>query len=280
MKIGLKKKKRKDNYYSFEVIDIEEIKNRDDKIMNYLGEIILDCYRNKISFAKRHSGKDEQEIIDYLNDYVFPSDDNQITQNVKQGDFGEILMMDIIKKFRKLEVPIYKMRWKFNNNRSVFSTDVFAHNKGEEINTLKYYEIKTRRTYSKKVGKKAHESLKSDIPNEQIADFLDRYYFEKAELFFNEGLEEKANKYYKIANKYRNIVENPSEYERSFELTLIIEKNKFKEKIIEELDTLSSKLAPLKVTVILVNDLKELVNSSYDEAYKSAIEIACGDNYE
>ena len=61
---------------------------------------------------------------------------------MRQGDWAEILASLIVTYFQNLEVPLNKLQWKFNQNKAVFGTDIFAYNKGEKIHYLYYYEIK------------------------------------------------------------------------------------------------------------------------------------------
>ena len=278
----LQEKFRDQQPYTFQIIDITEKAIRNEGIITYFGECTLNKYRNLNGLKKEYSSKTREDLIDYLTRYVFPTNENNFTKNVKQGDIGEILTIDIIEKFRNLKVPIYKMRWKFNNNKSVFCTDIFAHNNGAELTDLKYYEVKTKRSTTKidELGINAYNSLKSDIPNENIADFISRYYTDKAETLFDAGLEDQADMFYDIAAKYDDIVQNPSSYNRSFEIVLIVERKLFKEDILVNLNDLPPEIEPLEVTVILIDDLKKFVEESYDSAIKYAINMVCGDGNE
>jgi hypothetical protein len=221
----------------------------------------------------------------YIENKVFPDiveelPDFLIRKNTKQGDFGEILSTEIVKEFRDLEVPLYKFRWKFNNNRSLFCTDIFAHNKGQIITDLRYYEIKTKTTYDKQICVSAHKCLEveHDIPTEAIADFLSREAFSIAEKLNEEGVKidnpeliKEAEDYYEKCKKYNDVVNNPKEYKKSFEIILVIEKDKFNENILTTLNTLPATVAPLEVTVVLINNLGDLVNKSFKEATDYAV---------
>lgn len=184
--------------------------------------------------------REEFELRKYLNDSVFPSTSLQIIKNVRQGDFGEILSTLIVEKFQNLKVPISKLRYKFNKDRSVFCTDLISINQGDVITDIKYYEVKTRITYSKDTAIKAYEGLLKDEnkPSETIADFLDRMYFEKAEALNEAGQIYQAETYYSISKQFGEIVKDPSKFNRSFEIVLIIEKSKFREDMIDELNGL------------------------------------------
>lgn len=130
--------------FTFNVIDITEKISVDDTIKSYLGEQTLFQYKNINHLKRLYATEPPPKLIDYLQDYVFPTDTYQIAKNVRQGDFGEIITTLVVENFVKLKVPISKLRYKFNKDRSVFCTDLISHNHGDTITDLKYYEIKTR----------------------------------------------------------------------------------------------------------------------------------------
>lgn len=254
-------------YGSFRVIDITEKSNPDADVMNFLGLEILNSFRNLGELKFRYEKSDKNELIAYIENYVFPSEINQIVKNVKQGDFGEFLASLIVNHFQKLIVPLHKMRWKFNKDRSVFCTDMIAHNSGEIISDLYYYEIKSRLNINKeKVGTdsnfvtiNAHNSLHKDelAPNEAIADFLARHYFELGD--------------YDSAKKYSDIVKSPTSYKKNFELFFIIEKKNFQDEILKVLDELPPLLNPLCVTIVLIDELSKIVKDTYSKAIENAV---------
>jgi hypothetical protein len=68
---------------------------------------------------------------------------------------------------------------------------------------------------------------------------------------------------YDTAQKFSDIVKNPNKYNRNFELFFIVEKSKYDEVIFEELNTITPLLAPLCVTVIIIDDLQQLVHDTW-----------------
>ncbi|XHR97419.1 hypothetical protein ACFJIV_12630 [Mucilaginibacter sp. UC70_90] len=210
----------------------------------------------------------EDRLKDYIRDYVLPSNDNQLTRNVRQGDFSEVLASLIVSFFEKRIVPVKKMRWKFNKDKSVFSTDMFAHNSGDQISELYYYEIKSRLDTRQKEGTSpdrfyitvhAHNSLLKDMnqPHEGIADFLSKMYA--------------AQKDYASAKKYHDIILNPDDYSRSYELFFIIESSKFNPAILVDLENLPPTLKPLCVTIVLIASLGRLIIELQQRAVQQAV---------
>lgn len=245
---------------AFNFFFVSESKKIDNTFIDNLKDHLLKSYRSIKQYKFHIKGFSDTEIRDYVRDYVIPKNTTVIDANVRQGDWGEVLAGLIVSKFQGLSIPINKLRWKINKDKSVFGTDLIAFNQGETITDIYYYEIKTRLNPHKKEGKKphygyisvlAHNSLLKDenSPNEMIAEFLMRYFVDREE--------------FDMAQKFSDIVKNPKKYNRKFELFFIVEKNKYSEVIFEELDKLSPLLSPLCVTVIIIENLKQLVNDTW-----------------
>lgn len=277
----LKRNQKNPSVYKFNVFDITESTPIDTSIKDFLSEQVLVQYKSFRFFKMHYEKETPEKLKDYLRNYVFPNEEfaetkrgKQIVKNVRQGDFGEILSTILVEEFTDLKVPISKLRFKFNSNRSVFCTDLIAHNNDEIITDLKYYEIKTRTSQNVyDVGIEAYESLVRDEekPTETIANFLSNYYFEQAEVLFTNDADDQAKKFYDISTQFAEIVKNPQNYNRSFEIILIIEKSYFKEIIIKKLDALSLKLSPLEITIVLIDNLGDLVTNSYKNAEDIAV---------
>ncbi len=267
----LKYEEKKDTKYIFRLIHITENQSPpDDYLINYLQEKIITSYR-KLDFYKFHLGETatEDEIRNYVKNQVIPKAEYHFDRNVRQGDWGEILATLIVSKFQNLKIPINKLQWKFNKDKTVFGTDLLSFNKGEKIEDIHYYEIKTRLNPNKKEGKNpnrhyiavwAYKSLYKDeqSPTESISDFLERLYFEKED--------------YDTASKFRDIVKNPHKYNRKFELFLIIEKSKFINEILQELNELPPELNPLNVTIVFIDNLGDLVKKTWQDIENVLIE--------
>lgn len=296
LKKWLKKNSGDNNTYSFSKVEFIETTKISDELMEYIGSNLLEAYRDLKSLKCTFKDEPKEKLIEYLKTYAFanieePTREQNIRKNVRQGDFGETIAMEVVKKFDEYDIPICKVRWKFNSNRSVFCTDMISHNMGNVITDLRYYEIKSRLTMNKEkvkindedkkhyVGVVAHQSLLKDehSPNtESIADFLFRYYYNLAEEFDNHGFDSVAQEYYASAAKYSDIVKHPEKYNRSFEIIIIVEKSLYKEDILQELHALPPQLEPLEVKIILIENLKDL----FEKSFERSIDIAVKKVYE
>ena len=247
---------------AFDFFYISQEKAVDNAFLENLKENLLISYRALEQYQFHLREASEEKIKDYVRDYVIPQDISGVDRNVRQGDWGEILAGLMVSKFQDLSIPINKLRWKVNKNKSVFGTDLIAFNNGETITDIHYYEIKTRLYSHKKEGAQphygyisilAHNSLLKDnnAPSEMLADFLMRYYIDRNQ--------------FDMAAKFSDIVQNPSKYNRKFELFFIVEENKYTDKIFEELNDLPPQLDPLRVTVIIIKDLQKLIDDTWSD---------------
>jgi hypothetical protein len=261
-------------FATFTLISVTENVAPDLTIKEYLSAEMLKAYRD-LDFLKFHfKSEPKEKLKDYLVKNVFANDSSQITKNVKQGDFAEVLAGLIVTHFQKLTVPLQKLRWKFNNNRSVFCTDMIAHNTEKDIKDIYYYEIKSRLGIKKESPAKgipanyitinAHNSLLKDESNsnEGIADFLCKYFYDKED--------------FDKSTQYGDIVKSPKSYNRNFELFFIIESKEYIKEILDDLEKLPPALKPLNTTVVLIANLKDLVT----EIHKIALAVAVKHVYE
>jgi len=255
---------------AFKFFYISESKKVDNTLIEVLKDSMLKSYRTIEQYQFHVEGFTDTEIMDYVRDYVIPPSVSILDLNVRQGDWGEILAGLMVSQFQGLSIPINKLQWKINKDKSVFGTDLIAFNQGEKIEDIYYYEIKTRLKSHKKEGRKphhgyisvlAHNSLLKDegAPNEMIAEFLMR-------LFVN-------RKEYDMARKFSDIVKNPKNYNRKFELFFIVEQHEYTEAIFEELNNLPPTLAPLCITVIIIKDLRKLIDDTWADIEQRLVDI-------
>lgn len=253
--------------YVFKLIEVTELVSPDNQIKKFLGKEILSSYRNLDYLKFLYEKRPTAELEKYLIENAFPSKEIQIVKNVGQGDFGEIIASLIVDYFYNLEVPLQKLRWKFNKDRSTFCTDMIAHNKGISISDVHYYEVKTRLRCRKElvcgvsnhITINAHNALLKDqeAPNEAILDFLSRLYFEKGD--------------FDKAKRYGDLVIGNQRHKKYFGLIFIINKSGFIKDILKQLNDLPPTLKPLTVTVVLIRDLAKIIDETRDIAVTEAI---------
>ncbi|SDJ82808.1 hypothetical protein [Paenibacillus naphthalenovorans] len=261
----LVEKQRSSNSYSFNVIDTTELSQLDDKVRKYIAHYLLTNFRDPEFLINKYKNRSKEELKKYLKTKVFATNVDKPSKVTQQGDWGEVLSALVLNDFRNVK-PLTKLRWKVNNERSMFGTDVFALEEDQNGNVTKliYCEVKTKRTYTKNIASQAYESLYRDkgrsLPD--IIDFMSRIYFDKKD--------------FETANKLDELYHNYKKYNKEFQIFLIYEKSKWKEDILAVLDSLPPKLKNLHITVVLINNLNSIISETYKETIDVGVEIVHG----
>lgn len=257
---------RKPCPYCYSVIDITELDEISDDVKRYISEFILSSFRNIEHIKRRYKDKPVEKLKEYIANNIFAPNDDAFGKNVRQGDWGEIISALVLKDFRGLVLPVFKLRWKVNHEKSMFGTDVFAVKEDEHgnIHKLIYCESKTRRTYSKSVGEEAYNSLYKDNGESlsQIIDFISKVYFEKGN--------------FAISDKYDEIFNNIDKYKKEFQIFLILEKSIWNEEVLKTLHDIPPELHDLHVNVLLIENLKDVIEHTYNMSIEVGEELVYG----
>lgn len=248
------------NKANFTLLEItEKTSPPDEDILKWLNLEILSAYRDVWYLKYSYKNKTKEELMKYLDEYVFPNMKDQFSRNVWQWDFWEIITSLIAIYVHNLIVPIKKMRWKFNKEKSVFSTDLVSHNNWSEIEEIHYYEIKTKQNLTDKIkcrfdGTKkyitsiAYKWLEQDqnLPNWALFDFLSRQLYQEWK--------------YDLSKVYWDLVlRDKNDITRKYEIVVIGEKSTFSTEIIDELEAQSIILPNTCLTLILIENFKDLL---------------------
>lgn len=254
--------------FSFSVTDITEHSSVTDNVKKHIARYLLHSYRNPDYLKMRFRDKSPDIFKEYLRNKVFVPGESQsqLTQNTRQGDWGEVLSALLLIDLRGLQVPIPKLRWKVNNEKAMFGTDIFAVSIGSEgeISTLVYCEVKTRRTYSHQLAIEAYNSLYTDngksLPD--IVDFIIRIFYEQQR--------------YDLAEKFGNVWDNIDQYAKNFEIFLIVEKTEWKEETLQRLHDVPPSLQSLNVNILLIDHLQLFMEDVYNLAILEGEQIVYG----
>lgn len=276
---------RPNQYNSFHVEELVATGALHDEMKSFLGIAISKSFRELDSIKRSFSSRTQEELFKHLEDFVFPVDRNGTPHGasqrmVKSGDFGEIVASCLVQSDPRLELPLSKLLWKFNKDKSLFCTDLFCHDVGLREKRLHYWEVKVRTTLEHKMSEKrgvnhyvavhAHDALVHDKngAQDQIADFLVRLYSRDADLLEGAGNSTAAAEKRTLADKYQDILSNHGSYRRSYVVCLILDSpDAFDENMLQQLQGLPVELAELTVKLILVPNLKVLMTAAYVAAY-------------
>ncbi|MGG3889603.1 Hachiman antiphage defense system protein HamA [Metabacillus fastidiosus] len=245
---------RSNHRYKYNIIDVSETDIRAETAFPlWLATELLLAYKNPNHLKRRYSKRGKAELRDYLINEVFPPLTTVIDKNVRRGDWGEIVTSLILRDIGQLETALIKLRYKLNRKKSSFGIDVFGVqlDKAGKVCGLCVCETKTKITYDKKIGIKAHDSLFSNDTSAiiTISDFM-------STLYYNEGKLE-------LSDQFDEIVLQKANFPTNHHVFLVHEKNKWNEDILVELDNLQGLKQGFNVNVLLIDDLDHLANHSF-----------------
>lgn len=263
--------------YNFGFVFIEENGNIEKE---FLQQKFLHSYRDELFYKMRFQKADRATIVQYVENNVIPGNKNQIEKNVRLGDFGEIVVALIAKYFYD-EISFPKLKFKLNNERSAFATDVISFDDINNPTTITFFESKVKTPLLKKitVEKKsvkmnrmppqyisviAYESLQNDFTcaTQPMLDFMAQRYVEEKKY-------DLAQKYMDLSDKYRTL-------NCKYEIFIFTEKTNplpnYK-KILKDLDALNLQLQPLKVTLVFIENLNNLIEDVWNGCAQRAVDL-------
>lgn len=254
------------NSYKYKLLKITSKGSHEERLVKDLQDELLFSYKEPKYWKTKVFQLTEDEIRKVVNSTI-PADTNQITNNVRTGDFGEVLVKLIIRHFYNF-TSFNKLKYKFNKNRSVFATDLVAFDNINDPKLIFFYEIKTRRSLNKENGlyitEIAYEGLKKDEDNEvqPVLSFMSQRFDEL-------GKDELSLKYLQLSLDKKSIKRN---YEL-FVLTNDINDKKIK-KICDALQDVDIKLSPLSLTLVLLPDLYIIRDKIWNTIIDRTVELS------
>lgn len=265
----LKHSERSNHSYKFKVIDLSETEIRKQELFpQWLAEELLMAYKNPNHLKRRYSKKDKSELRKYLADEVFPPLTKVMDKNVRRGDWGEIVSSLFLRDVMNLETALIKLRYKLNRKKSSFGIDVFGVQLDDKGNVcgLCVCETKTKITYDKQIGVKAHDSLYiNDISSIiTIADFMSTLYFEQGK--------------YELSDQFDEIVINNGDFPTDHHIFLVHEKKLWNDDILSELNNLARLSQDLHFNVLLIDELNDFADYCFSIVPDVGEEIVYGTN--
>jgi hypothetical protein len=281
LNIWLSNSKREPCSYKFGVRDITEcsspnLSDPKDTILNHLSYHLLighgdpemikrECILLLKDLEDLELGKLKScvEIIikNYVNNQILPSNKPGLKLSTWIGNFGEVLASQILIDSEEFWFPIYKLRYREKTSWAMKLTDLCLIKTNGLLKPLICYgEVKTKSsTYDPQLGIKGHDSLGKDdaIQDPEILKFFCTILYH-------------AQKYQE-AEFFSELRLQRIDYDKEYRLFLIHEKSTWKEDVLSNLNSyeISSSLINFSVTVILVEQLRQVIDESYSRAWKS-----------
>lgn len=214
-----------------------------------------------LELDKIKSFVEESIIKDYVNEQILPSNKPGFQLSTWVGNFGEVLASQILIDSEGFWFPIYKLRYREKTSWAMKLTDLcLIKTNGLSKPLICYGEVKTKSsTCDIQLGIKGHDSLVRDdaLQDPEILKFFCTVLYSAQK--YEEG---------EFFSKLRLQI---IDYDKEYRLFLIHEKSTWKEDVLSNLNSyeLSSSLINFSVTVVLVEQLRKLIDESYSRAWKS-----------
>jgi hypothetical protein len=255
--------------YSFSVIDITEEVVITDDILNALAKQLITASSSPVMIKREcrklieDSSRLKLDVIrEYVEKEVLPNA-NRISTRV--GNFGEILAAIILIEFEQFWLPIYKLRFREKKDWSMRLTDLCLIKKHTSIKPLVCFgEVKTKSSAcDTQIGIKGHDSLAKDNALEDPGGlhFLCTHLYEMGK--------------YDEADFLSDIRLGRIAYDFRHDLFIIHNKEDWQEKILENLNNhdLDKRLVDFSVKVVLISQLREVIDQVYERAWRAAEEV-------
>ncbi len=252
-------KRQGSTYQKFDVIDVLEVSNLDDKILHYLAREVVVAYINPelLVDAYRVLAEDAGELkLDILKEFletkILPDSEKMHT---RVGNFGEIMAARFLIEFEGFELPIYKLRFREKRDWAVRLTDLCLI---KAINSSKplvcYGEVKTNSSRCDlNLACQGHNSLAKDdaLKDPEILRFICGWLYE-------------TNKFTE-RQLILKIWLDKVEYDKRHDLFLIHDKAHWDEQTLVNLENLEidTRLVNFSVKAVLVTNLRHVIDCAY-----------------
>lgn len=234
------------------------------EIKKDISKRVLLSLENPQRLKLRFDSLNSEEIRNYLINSSLPDKNDQF--HPQKSMWGEIISAEILSVFREHLIPFYKLRYKEKQNKSMRGeADVVTYFLDDDNPLIiAFTEVKTKGdindggyyAYKKEMKNAEEELLKDNVKNPEILEYMHK-------ILFNDDK-------YDLLQKFDYAIKNPDNYKKEFHIFMIIEKNRWGEKIIEFFKEKITELPNLTINIVLINSLNELI----DETYEIILDIA------
>jgi hypothetical protein len=264
--------KRESTNYRFSVVDSIELRKPDESLLNYLARNLVLAYQNPEMLRREYrilaqdmKDLDLQILKQFVEEEILPSRDRIMT---RIGNFGEIVAAIMLVDFEGYWFPIHKLRFREKKDWAVRLTDLCVFKvDGREIPLVCYGEVKTKtsgRDFDLAV--KGHVSLSKDdaLTYPEILRFMCTWLYEKDMHDAGELLS--------------RIRLGKITYDRKHVLFLLHNRASWTDIILDRLGEceLDERLIDFTLYIVLVEDLRNLIEAVYDHAWIGAAEVLHG----
>jgi hypothetical protein len=226
-----------------EAIVVTEATGADEAVCSFLSECLIEN-RTALRVAR-----DMTEIMGW--ERVRPRLTPALLQ-VRRGDFGEVVAIEVLREFAGLLIPVVKVRHQIHAGQTLIGADVVALEVDDDdvVTSVHFGEVKFRSTADTSAATEAH----SQLQQWHVAEFFDVLFFVATHLIDSQpALYESLHAY----------LRDEDERNDCFHIFLVWDAASWSETVLDNLVALDERLAPLTVRIALIDDLTALCDKAY-----------------
>jgi len=240
-----------------------------EEFCTYAGEALREAYVDPeylASVLEREGFLGAQKLLEEK----FPSEENRFS--LRTGDFGEVVGHIVLQDIFGLTIPVFKLRFKTNWEKTAFGIDIIAfrlHDEDPQEDAVVFAEVKTSKDRDRGVEAvfKEVESLVAEGQSEAKNKMRNAVRF-VSERLFDQQQYELERRLYRFLDCYTN-----PHYVEAFYPFLVRDKQSWGEEALD--DIVLDKLDPNRVVlcVFVIGHLEEAVQAAYEMAAQVGEEI-------
>jgi hypothetical protein len=255
--------------HKYVIIDVAELIEPDDEVLDHLArELVLahgspQMIKTELEMLLEDAGEVKLDILrEYIEKEVLPDEERVAT---RVGNFGEVLAADVLIAFEAFWLPIFKLRFREKRNWAVRLTDLCLIKVDDLPRPMVCYgEAKTKSTgCNLQLAVEGHESLAKDdaLANPEILRFICMWLYE--------------TEMYDEAEFISQIRLGKLDYNKRHDLFLVHNEECWREEILDNLEDcqLDERLVDFSVKVVLVAELRQVIDEVYARAWLAAGEL-------
>ena len=255
----------------FKVIDISEKSEITESLEKQIAFELLQSFYPIEGLKRKIKDKSQEDIEKFVNSLFSPKRQG-FDSSVRIGDWGEVLSGLYLQQIKEHEIPLYKIRYKHRNNKSVQMLDLLTFKKDD--NSIHFNEIKTRSSALKDMQKngKTVPNSKYDVAKNAYEELISEYNADIPLIYSFISRMFDNNQNYDLADQFDEYIKANNNNKKG-NIFLLFEKKYWDNEIIDKLNTVEIEIKDLKVIVILINNLKSLIETTYQLTIDIAKEL-------
>lgn len=271
MQDWLEEKERICSGLNFKVIDISEKDEISDSLERQIAFELLQAFYPLEGLKRRIKNMPLENIENFVKK-IFSPHRQGYDSSVRAGDWGEVFSGLYLQQIKKHVIPLYKIRYKHRNNKSVQMLDLLTFK--ENDNSIHFNEIKTRSSALKDMKKNGVTiaNSKYDVAKNAYEELIAEYNADTPLIYSFISRMFDNNQNYDLADQFDEYIKANNNNKKG-NIFLLFEKKYWDNEIIDKLNTVEIEIKDLKVIVILINDLKSLIETTYQLTIDIAKEL-------